>query len=74
MKSDSLFLQLKKLRTAGYILSVSRRKEVMRELQIPQIREFIKNIEEIKKCKLTGWALTELWKMFWNINYSEKEV
>jgi hypothetical protein len=54
MKSDSLFLQLKKLRTAGYILSVSRRKEVMRELQIPQIREFIKNTEEIKKCKLTG--------------------
>jgi hypothetical protein len=48
MKFDCLFLQYKTLRrTAGYILSVCRRKEVMRELQIPQIREFIKNIDEI---------------------------
>jgi hypothetical protein len=49
MKFDSLFLQFKKLRTAGYILSVCRRKEVLREPQIPQIREFIK-----KYAILTG--------------------
>jgi hypothetical protein len=47
MKLECLFLKFKNLRIAGYILSVCRREEVMRELQIPQIKEYIKNIEEI---------------------------